>query len=137
MAPAEKLIETLSDENLTILPEWPDELPSTPPNRHILLEELTKLRDRTRDLFEVLDDRKRKGSSVSQEFNIDFGNALAGVFERHFPNVRHSRGGYDRTPGPSSEYQEFLNDCAQEVFGNGFKFSGNVLDEVAKLRGKR
>lgn len=137
LRPAEQLIEALSDENLTVLSEWPDELPSTAPNRHTLLEELTKLRNRTRDVIEVLDDRKRKGSSVSQEFKIDFGNALAGVFERHFPNARHSRGGYDRTPGPSSEYQEFLNACAKEVFGSGFKFSGNVLDEVAKLRGNR
>ncbi|MBN8293424.1 hypothetical protein JI664_15735 [Rhodobacter sp. NTK016B] len=133
LRPAEKLIEALSDENLTLLSEWPDELPSVPPNRHILIEELTRLRNRTSDLFEVLDDRKRKGSSVSQEFRIDFGNALAGVLERHFPHIRASRGGYDRTPGPSSEYQEFLNACAQEVFGEGFKFSGAVLDEIAKL----
>lgn len=137
LRPAEKLIDALSDENLTVLSEWPDELPSAPPNRHVLIEELTKLRNRTRDLFEVLDDRKRKGSPISQEFKIDFANALADVFERHFPNALHSRGGYDRTPRPSSEYQEFLNDCAQQVFGDGFKFSGNVLDEVAKLRGNR
>ena len=135
--PAEKLIDALSNENLNLLSEWPDELPSAPPNRHSLIEELTKLSNRTRDLFEVLDDRKRKGSAISQEFKIDFANALADVFERHFPNARHSRGGYDRTPGPSSEYQEFLNGCAQEVFGKDFKFSGNVLDEVAKLRGNR
>jgi hypothetical protein len=135
--PAEKLIEALSDANLTLLSEWPDELPSAPPNRHALIEELIKLRNRTRDLFEVLDDRKRKGSAISQEFKIDFANALADVFERYFPNAQPSRGGYDRTQSPSSEYQAFLTACAQEVFGGGFKFSGNVLDEVAKLRGNR
>ncbi|MFC3631360.1 hypothetical protein ACFOM8_18145 [Paracoccus angustae] len=101
------------------------------------IEELMKLRNRTRDLFEVLDDRKRKGSAISQEFKIDFANALADVFERYFPNAQPSRGGYDRTQNPSSEYQAFLTACAQEVFGDGFKFSGNVLDEVAKLRGNR
>jgi hypothetical protein len=134
---AEKLIEALSDENLPLLSEWPDELPSPPPNRHALIEELTKLSNRTRDLFEVLDDRKRKGSAISQEFKIDFANALADVFERYFPNAQPSRGGYDRTPNPSSKYQAFLTACAQEVFGDDFKFSGNVLDEVAKLRGNR
>lgn len=135
--PAEKLIDALSDENLNLLSEWPDELPSAPPNRHALIEELTKLSNRTRDLFEVLDDRKRKGSAISQEFKIDFANALADVFERYFPNAHPSRSGYDRTPNPSSEYQAFLKACAQEVFGDDFKFSGNVLDEVAKLRGNR
>ncbi|MDX8353958.1 hypothetical protein [Cognatiyoonia sp. IB215182] len=135
--PAEKLIEALSDESLPVLSEWPDELPSPPPNRHALVEELTKLSNRTRDLLEVLDDRKRKGSAVSQEFKIDFANALAGVFERYFPHAQPSRGGYDRTPNPSSEYQAFLTACAQEVFGDDFKFSGNILDEVAKLRGNR
>jgi len=137
LRPTEKLIEALSDENLILLSEWPDELPSAPPNRHALIEELTKLRNRTRDLFEVLDDRKRKGSSVSQEFKIDFANALADVFERNFPNAQPSRGGYDRTPNPSSEYHAFLKACAHEVFGTDFKFSGNILDEVAKLRGNR
>lgn len=137
MRPAEKLIEALSDENLPLLSEWPDELPSPPPNRHALVEELTKLSNRTRDLFEVLDDRKRKGSAISQEFKIDFANALADVFERYFPNAEPSRGGYDRTTTPSSHYQAFLRACAQEVFGNDLKFSGNVLDEVAKLRGNR
>ncbi len=137
MRPAVLLIEALSDQNLTLLSEWPDELPSPPPNRHTLIEELTKLRNRTRDLVEVLDDRKRKGSAISQEFKIDFANALADVFERYFPDAQPSRGGYDRTQSPSSEYQAFLTACAQEVFGDGFKFSGNVLDEVAKLRGNR
>lgn len=135
--PAEKLIEALSDENLTLLSEWPDELPSPPPYRHALIDELTKLSNRTRDLFEVLDDRKRKGSAISQEFKIDFANALADVFERYFPNAQPSRGGYDRTPSPSSEYQAFMKACAQEVFGDGFKFSGNVMDEVARLRGNQ
>lgn len=132
--PAEKLIEALSDESLGLLAEWPDDLPSPSPNRHVLIEELNKLRDRTSDLFEVLDDRKRKGSTISQEFKIDFGNALADVFQRYFPSVQVSRGGYDRTPVPTSEYQAFLNRCAQEVFGDSFKFSGGILDEVAKLR---
>ncbi|MYM54448.1 hypothetical protein [Thalassovita mangrovi] len=135
--PAEKLIEALSDESLTLLSEWPDELPSPSPNRHALIEELTKLSNRARDLFEILDDRKRKGSAISQEFKIDFANALADVFERNFPNAQPTRGGYDRTPNPSSEYHAFLKACAQEVFGTNFKFSGNVLDEVAKLRGNR
>lgn len=137
LRPTEKLIEALSDENLLLLSEWPDELPSAPPNRHILIEELNRLRKRTSDLFEFLDDRKRKGSAIAQEFKIDFANALADVFERHFPNAQPSRGGYDRTPNPSSEYHAFLKACAQEVFGTDFKFSGNVLDEVAKLRGNR
>ncbi|WP_171325663.1 hypothetical protein [Halovulum dunhuangense] len=137
LRPAEKLIEALSDENLTLLSEWPDELPSTPPNRDTLIDELIKIRNRTRDLFEVLDDRKRKGSAISQEFKIDLANALAEVFERYFPNAQPSRGGYDRTQNPSSEYQAFLTTCAKEVFGDDFKFSGNVLDEVAKLRGNR
>ncbi len=132
--PAEKLIEALSEENLTLLSEWPDKLPSPPPNRHALIEELTKLSNRTRDLFEVLDDPKRKGSAISQEFKIDFANAIADVFERYFPNAQHSRSGYDRTPIPSSVYQAFLRTCAKEIFGESFKFSGNVLDEVAKLR---
>lgn len=137
LRPAEKLIDALSEENLNLLSEWPDELPSPPPNRHALIEELTKLSNRARDLFEVLDDRKRKGSAIAQEFKIDFANALADVFERHFPHAQPSRGGYDRTPNPSSEYHAFLKSCAQEVFGTDFKFSGNILDEVAKLRGNR
>lgn len=135
--PAEKLIKALSDENLSVLSEWPDELPSPQPNRHALVDELNKLSRRVHDLCEVLDDRKRKGSAIFQEFKIDFASALADVFERYFPHAQPSRGGYDRTSSPSSEYQAFLKACAKEVFGVGFTFSGNVMDEVAKLRGNR
>lgn len=138
LSPAEKLIEALSHENLPLLSEWPEDLPSTPPNRQTLVDELARLTHRVRDLCVFLDDRKRKGSSsLSQEFKIDFADALTEVFEQFFPHARAARGGYDRTMTPSSEYQAFLKACSSEVFGEDFVLSGNVMDEVAKLRGNR
>ena len=133
--PAKKLIDALVDHNLPLLSEWPDKLPSQSPDREHLLKELNLLIGRVRDLTEVLDDRKRKGSPLSHEFKIDLANALTDVFERHIPSVVAARGGYDRTKDPSSEYRRFMTECGSEIFGSDFSFSGNVLDEVALSRG--
>lgn len=133
--PAKKLVDALADSNLPLLSEWPEKLPSPPPDRDHLLKELSLLIGRVQDLTEALDDRKRKGSPLSHEFKIDLANALTDVFERHFPSVSAARGGYDRTKNPSSEYRRFMTECGSEIFGSDFSFSGNVLDEVALSRG--
>ena len=135
--PAEKLVDALADHNLPLLSEWPDKLPSQLPDREHLLKELSLLIGRVRDLTEVLDDRKRKGSPLSHEFKIDLANALTDVFERRFPSVSAARGGYDRTKNPSSEYSRFMAECVSEIFGSGFSISGSILDEVALSRGNR
>ena len=135
--PANKLLEALAVDNLALLSEWPDKLPSPAPDREHLLAELSLLIVRVRDLTEVLEDRKRKGSPLSHEFKIDLANALTDVFERHFPSVSPARGGYDQTKDPSSEYTHFITACASEIFGTGFTISGNILDEVALSRGNR
>lgn len=133
--PAKKLIDALAEENLSLLSEWPDKLPSQAPDRAHLLKELNLLIGRVRDLSGVLDDRKRKGWSLSHEFKIDLANALTDVFERHFPTVPATRSGYDRTPTPSSGYRHFMTECGSEIFGSGFSISGGILDEVALSRG--
>jgi hypothetical protein len=135
--PAEKLLASLSEENLTTLSEWPDTFSDPEPDRQILLEQLSRLVRRMHDLTEVLEDKKRKGSSFLKEFKIDLANALSEVFERHFPDTHAGRGGSDRTLIPSSPFHSFLNLCAKEIFGESFSLSGDVLDEVAKLRGNR
>lgn len=133
--PAKKLLDALAEENLSLFSEWPDKLPSQAPDRAHLLKELNLLIGRVRDLSEVLDDRKRKGWSLSHEFKIDLANALTDVFERHFLTVPATRSGYDRTPTPSSGYRHFMTECGSEIFGSGFSISGSILDEVALSRG--
>ncbi|WP_299966827.1 hypothetical protein [uncultured Roseobacter sp.] len=117
--------------------EWPDELPSPPPERETLLAQLELLVSRARDLSEVLDDRKHKGVSIAHEFKIDLANALSDVFECYFTDVTAARGGYDRTKDPSSEYRRFMTACVTEIFGPSFSLSGNILDETSISRGNR
>lgn len=132
--PTEKLIEALSDLEISLLSEWPDDdLPADPPNRDILYNELNRLYRRAYDLFFVLDDQKRRGSSLLIEFKIDLAAGLTSIFKRHFPYLRPARGGYDKTSNPSSEYQAFIKFCVKEIFGEDFTLSGNILEQVAKL----
>ena len=135
--PAEKLLASLSNEEVAGLSEWPDTFLAPDPDRHILLEQLARLVRRMNDATEALDDKKRKGSPLLTEFKIDLANALSEIFERHFPEAQARRGGLDRTDIPTSPFHWFLNLCAEEIFGKEFSLSGNVLDEVAKLRGNR
>jgi hypothetical protein len=135
--PAERLISSLSDGQIATLSEWPESFSAPDPDRHVLLEQLGRLVRRMRDLSEVLEDKKRKGSPLLTEFKIDLANALSDVFERYFPGVSAARGGFDRTNTPSSAFHWFLNLCSKEIFGGYFSLSGDILDEVAKLRGNR
>ena len=135
--PAERLIEALSDDNLPLLSEWPDEPMSPSPDRQVLLDNLGLLVDRARELSELLDDRKAKGSPLSREFKIDLANALTIVFERHFPAVRAARSGYDRKAQPVSQYRAYLNECAKAIFGEAYSLSDEAVDQVSKLRGNR
>ncbi|MGR3507153.1 MAG: hypothetical protein ACU0B7_14945 [Paracoccaceae bacterium] len=136
--PTEKLIEALSDLEISLLSEWPDDdLPADPPDRDILRNELDRLYRRAYDLFFVLDDRKKKGTSLLIDFKLDLAVELTNIFRRYFPNLRPTRGGYDKTMNPSSEYHAFITFCAKEIFGKDFTFSGHILEQVEKLNSFR
>lgn len=126
--PAQKLVAALSDENLTLLSEWPDGAVSAPPDRKLLLEELELLVGRVTDLIDAMEGRTRRGSPLSNEFKIDLTEVLTEVFRQYFPDLPARRGGYDRTKTASSEYTQFIEACGHEIFGPSFSFSGQVLD---------
>lgn len=126
--PAQKLVAALSDENLTLLSEWPDGAVSAPPDRKNLLRELELLIGRVTDLIDAMEGRTQRGSPLSKEFKIDLAEVLTEVFRQYFPDVPARRGGYDRTKTASSEYTKFMEACGIEIFGPSFSFSGQVLD---------
>jgi len=134
--PAQKLIAALSDENLTLLSEWPDGAVSAPPDRKKLLRELELLVGRVADLIDAMEGRTRRGSPLSNEFKIDLAEVLTEVFRQYFPDVPARRGGYDRTKTASSEYTKFMEACGLEIFGPSFSFSGQVLDAATLPPGK-
>jgi len=134
--PAQKLIAALSDENLTLLSEWPDGSVSAPPDRKKLLRELELLVGRVADLIDAMEGRTRRGSPLSNEFKIDLAEVLTEVFRQYFPDVPARRGGYDRTKTASSEYTKFMEACGLEIFGPNFSFSGQVLDAATLPPGK-
>jgi len=140
VSPATKLLQALSDENGPMLSEWPEVMYAPPPDRDTLRLELQKLRNRADELVGVLEDRLRGGGSFQTEFRADLTNALTDVFERHFPQKKPSRDGYDKTSvaaGGGSSFANFIRLCTEEIFPGEKALSGYVVDDIAKMRGNR
>lgn len=137
--PATTLLDALSDTSAPMLSEWPETMNAPAPDHAVLRAELRKLIDRTDELIAVLNDRKRDGSGFTTEFRADLANALTKVFEKHFPDQRAARDGYDKTTivDDGSAYARFLRLCTEEIFPNDAALSGRIIDDITKMRGNR
>ena len=135
--PAITLFEALSDENASMLSEWPESINSEAPDRQVMREELRKLIDRSQGLVDVLEDRKGDRSGLASEFRADLANALTQVFEDHFSDKKAARSSYDRTTTAKSAYVEFLRLCTEEMFPRDNALPGHLVDDITKMRGNR
>jgi len=113
--PCETLTESL--ENRPMLSDWPEPIPTPPPDRLFLLKELRKLRDWAERLRLDLAHRIGERANHTREFELEIVFALTDVFRRYFPHRRVSRGKYHRSHGMKGHFPDFIRATAGRILG--------------------
>lgn len=142
LGPARRLLATLEIQNNPILSEFPDDMVGREPNKAALMKELRALVARASGIEANLNDRP--GSHARKELQHELANALADIFEKHFPALpprRHYEERWptrDGRPGkslqPEYELSAFVRLCTKEIFPRDNLFVREVLDDIIKSR---
>ena len=135
--PAEQLLKALSESAAPMLSEWPETLDRPAPDKVALTSELTKLRDRVRELRLLLDDRI-SNTNLSTEYRTDLGWALTAVLQRHFPDLEISRGTYDKAGDPEGgtmhgRFLETMAICVHEILPDERRLSSKIVGQLRKM----
>lgn len=100
ITPAERLLNALGEHNRPYFAEWPDEYRL--PDRPILDDARNRIEEIQRHataLRDNLNDQLSQKIAHTSEMRYDIVTALLDILKEHFPDVKRTRGQYDRQLG--------------------------------------
>lgn len=124
--PVSRLRDAISDENRPLLSTWPEFMGMAPPVDFAALDaELEKVEQLGKYLW--MNTRIRRAHNVSPGWEIKFEivRAIAGVFSDILPNLKPSRGTYDRE---ANQYRGSFPEAIILAFAEITGFEGERLD---------
>jgi len=100
IGPAERLLDALDDANRPYFSDWPDEyrFPDRP-DLDEARDPVKTIREYATALRDSLSSQRLQKIAHTSEMRYDIVTALLDILKEHFPDVRRTRGQYDRQLG--------------------------------------